>query len=826
MTLHSNDQTTIRQYLLGELSDEAQRQQVEERLLTDDDFFQELEITEDELIDQYLTGALTADERRNFESHFLAAPERQRKLSFARALRKCVEAAAVQTGQQQRSQRSKSEQAPLWVRLLANPYLRSAAACLVLLTSGLVVWRAFFYQSETSKGLLALAQAYQHERPVEARLSALGYAPRPATRGGEPAKVDQTSLARADSLLRAAEHDESGPASLHALGLLDLAEQKFEAATNELKMASEADPQNARLHSDLGAAWLEWGKADRANGETGQSLEAFARSREQLSKALELDGSLLEALFNRALSYEASGLPEEAEADWHKYLEHDPNSQWANEAREHLRSLEQQRSSVQTDAQMLEAFLVARQQGDDEQAWQLVTRSNSSAGNLLTNQLLDSYLKLETQGQHSAAKSKLDALAYLGRLEQARTGDRYTSDLANFYHAVAPVRLATLATARTQMQQGYELFTQSDYEAALTAYGAAKQTFEQERDTSEALFASYRTGHCHVLMLATDKGQTIFADLTTACQSREYKWLLAQCLYESAHIQTALSEYSKAIDYSAQALQLLEQLDDTNGLLKNLVQMAGEYDSLNDGGRSVGYLQRGLFSIVKGYPVPIQGCWELYIAIALNLNARRLYPAALEYQTEALRLDLALNRPLLISRSYVYLSQIYSNLKNYDEAFKNIQLAFATAKSLEGKPAGKEMNANASLQLGDIYHQPRDYDKALAAYNQGIKLYDQELNFKYFTYSAQKRKLLCYEAQGNDAAVEEELKTILPLFDQYRAKITEEGQRESFFDTEQKLYDLAIDFAQTRKANARQAFEYSEDSRVGLARLRKVYGQI
>src|ERR1041384_6033454 len=123
MTLHSNDQTTVRQYLVGEVSDEAQRQQVEERLLTDGDFFQELEITEDELIDQYLTGALTADERRNFESHFLAAPERQRKLSFARALRKCVEAAAVETRQQQRSQRSKSEQAPLWVRLLANPYL-------------------------------------------------------------------------------------------------------------------------------------------------------------------------------------------------------------------------------------------------------------------------------------------------------------------------------------------------------------------------------------------------------------------------------------------------------------------------------------------------------------------------------------------------------------------------------------------------------------------------------------------------------------------------------------------------------------------------------
>src|SRR5205085_6933067 len=194
----------------GELSDEAQRQQVEQRLLTDDDFFQELEISEDELIDQYLTAALTPDERRNFESHFLAATERQRKLGFARALRKYVGEAAAETPQQQTS---KPYQPPVWARLLANPYLRSAAAFLLLLTIGLVVWRAFFYQSETRKGLLALAQAYRQQRPVEARLSALGYAPWLTTRGGEPAKVDQTSLERANSLLSAAAKDESGPAA-------------------------------------------------------------------------------------------------------------------------------------------------------------------------------------------------------------------------------------------------------------------------------------------------------------------------------------------------------------------------------------------------------------------------------------------------------------------------------------------------------------------------------------------------------------------------------------------------------------------------------------
>lgn len=63
---------------------------VEERLLTDDDFYQELLIIEDELIDQYLAGELTDSDKRSFEGHFLMPLERREKLRFARNLNKYV----------------------------------------------------------------------------------------------------------------------------------------------------------------------------------------------------------------------------------------------------------------------------------------------------------------------------------------------------------------------------------------------------------------------------------------------------------------------------------------------------------------------------------------------------------------------------------------------------------------------------------------------------------------------------------------------------------------------------------------------------------------
>jgi hypothetical protein len=76
----------IRRYLLGLLEQDEQRQ-LEERLLSDTEYFEELLVAEDELVDEYIEGALSEGEREKFEHYFLATPERQRKLSFARALK-------------------------------------------------------------------------------------------------------------------------------------------------------------------------------------------------------------------------------------------------------------------------------------------------------------------------------------------------------------------------------------------------------------------------------------------------------------------------------------------------------------------------------------------------------------------------------------------------------------------------------------------------------------------------------------------------------------------------------------------------------------------
>ena len=79
----------IRRYLLGQLPDGA-REEIERDLMAKEEVFAELLIIEDELTDEYISESLSPDERANFETHFLAAPERQDNLLFARALNRYV----------------------------------------------------------------------------------------------------------------------------------------------------------------------------------------------------------------------------------------------------------------------------------------------------------------------------------------------------------------------------------------------------------------------------------------------------------------------------------------------------------------------------------------------------------------------------------------------------------------------------------------------------------------------------------------------------------------------------------------------------------------
>src|SRR6185369_9543993 len=212
------------------------------------------------------------------------------------------------------------------------------------------VWRTVSYESDLEKGLKALNDAYRVQRPVEARVSQLAYAPFDETRGNESPTVNTFELNRAERLLSDAANKRDA-ASYHGLGKFYLLQKDPSKAIEYLEQAQKADTSNPEIYADLGAAYLEKGKRELEEEPTspnaGKGLEDLGRSLEHLKQALELKPDLLEALFNRALVHHQQGLYGLAEADWRSYLEKDPNSAWANEANQRLKLLEEKKQQSQ-----------------------------------------------------------------------------------------------------------------------------------------------------------------------------------------------------------------------------------------------------------------------------------------------------------------------------------------------------------------------------------------------------------------------------------------------------------------------------------------------
>src|SRR5262245_52373460 len=85
MTASELDDQLIIRSLLGEAS-EQEEQQLEERYFNNDDDFELMLAIEEELIDAYVSGDLTARQRERFEKYFLASPRRRQRVAFAQAL--------------------------------------------------------------------------------------------------------------------------------------------------------------------------------------------------------------------------------------------------------------------------------------------------------------------------------------------------------------------------------------------------------------------------------------------------------------------------------------------------------------------------------------------------------------------------------------------------------------------------------------------------------------------------------------------------------------------------------------------------------------------
>lgn len=822
------DEKEIRQYLLGQLG-EAELSRFEERLMTDDGLFEMLRVVEDELIDERAADDLSTEEQARFDTYFLATPERRERLEMARALHDYA-ARRAPVPEEKPALRITNEPAnaipseepsggvvegpprsarvmrlPRW--LSTHPYISLAAAAIILVALGVGLGPRIISWWDMQRGMAALNKAYA-ENPTESRITGLSLPPPSVTRGADSNKIDKVELKRAERYLDDALREHATARSYHAAGCLYLAERDFDEAIKSFEQALRLDAGDARLYSDLGAAWLEKCKTNQPADNGGKTFECLGKSLDYLTRALQLDDGLPEALFDRALCYEYMARPQEARQGWQKYLEKDPNSPWAVEAKHRLLLLEHRSSRSLPDREMLfQQFATAYRTADDASAWEAFRQSRTRTGNMITDRLLDGSLSAFAVEPKEVGRGNLYMLAYAGKLEFQKVGDHFTKDLARFYQRQLVQQHDKTVEARRLLKTAAERIKQSEYEQAAACYSQAQRLFEQTGDEAEAALAGCGIGLAN-LRIAPKQSLIILPSLCRSLESRTYLYLLSQALNGLADAQSSQRNISECLEAGRRGAEVAERIEDLNGILRNWQIAVAVYLQVGKYRESLEWVFRSLDRAQPSAADPLE-VWTFYHQAALDFYWLDLPYAALDFQQAALRLALASGRGLYKSRSYARLGLIYEKLQDQPAAIRNAELALAEGRDVEGEKSRANIVANAALHLADLYRKHGDLKQSLTYYDQAIDSH-AGLGIEIYILEAHRGKLLALLGLPDDTAVEEELKQALPLVEQYRPKILEESNRNSFFDLAQSIYDAAIDFADSRLHQEQLAFDYLE----------------
>lgn len=153
----AGDEERMVRYLLGELPEE-ERDQLEERFFEDEDYFARLAEAEHQLIDRFLRGALTGEDRARFERTYLNEPKRRERVEFARSLRARLVA---------ESGRSRMGLRAAWQEFLASlepaaRYALAGSAAMLVLGGSWLAW-----ENVRLRGQIALTRENMNARIVD-----------------------------------------------------------------------------------------------------------------------------------------------------------------------------------------------------------------------------------------------------------------------------------------------------------------------------------------------------------------------------------------------------------------------------------------------------------------------------------------------------------------------------------------------------------------------------------------------------------------------------------------------------------------------------------
>jgi CHAT domain-containing protein/cytochrome c-type biogenesis protein CcmH/NrfG len=788
---------TVREYLLGRVSDETVLEGLEDMLFTNEEFCSQVALAEDELINDYVFERLNEADEESFRATLTRDPERAFKLELTQALR--ARALALnQTVADQRPSFFDSLKA-----FFRQPQYAGAFAVLLIAAVSLVV---YFGRKENPDQLAELRSIYQQARPTETRLSEFGYAPLAQLRGA-PETAEKNRLRRIEIKLIEAAEEHPSAETHHELGVFYLTQQNYPDAIRELESASKLNGKNARIINDLGAAHFELAKSVPKE----KKLEELAQSLEEFSKATELDGNFLEALFNKSLALQELGLPREAKESWKLYLQKDSSSPWADEARKNLQRLESQQTQ-KTDEQVLSDFLTSYRSHDDSRAQKIHNETKGLLrGVTVPLQLSRRYLLAKQSGHEDEARECIEALTYIGNFEQTQNGDSFFFELANFYANVGANKIEELLQAKKIFPSGQQ-FIGDDYEKARLEFEKSRDIFAQLGDACEAAIAENWAVQILLDVGKVAEGRARLASTIASAEDKRFNILLPFAYYWLGISEFRQSELSRSQKSLKTALRLAEAGNNTFEIQHAEDALVFYYSELGELEPALAHAGRMLPDRELYYRSVNQFLRDQGTLAKLSLKLK-FFSTSLSLSKETLSVvqELWPDRRR-VNDSLLHTAYAAAAREDVAAALLYANESLRIALNRDDNAENTKTTADTYLLLAEVKKQTKDYREALTDYDKALELYGRLPEFTVAAYQIHKGRLFCFQQLNQQENFDVELKTVLAMSEDYRSTIREDSSRQAFFENEQVVFDAAS--ANAIKAHdTRGAFAFVEESK-------------
>lgn len=785
----------LRKYLLGFL-DATQTEEIEKNLVSDEEYFQEIQIVEAEIIQDFVDKKLNREEKKAFEENFIITDERREQINFARALRKCVD----------EKPKTQIEEKPSFFDSLKSFFLSPIPAiCSVLVVVGVSIFVWWNY-SNKSEVLVALNRSQKKERPTAARISDFDYAPKTeGTRGND--KSENLDLVFAKSRATEAVLKNPTAENYHELGRVFLAEKNFDESIKQFEKAVKLNPSIANLNNDLGVALMEKGR-QKDEG----SLELYARANESLEKSLELDKNLKEAYFNRALVIELLNLPNQAKEAWENYLKLDSTSKWADEARERLQKLEANKPISKTKEEILQDFLEAKKANDTEKAWQTLSRNREMiTGKLIPQQLAFLFVDSKTSGDEATAKEALDALGYAGKLEAEKAGDLFWQNLTNYYKNFEDKEITLIKKAQESLIKGYELTIKRDFANSLEEFEKASKNFQEAGNEPQMMISNYYISNCLSYIEKKSVEDEVRRDelakkLLKISIERNYKWLELLVLLRITSIQNEVAQFSSAIKNAEKSYLIAKDTENSYDEQRILVMLASMYSRLGNKKKAIEYSQKIFEKMNEADNSPRQKWRNFFNMTELFFSVKNYSVARLLVKEEVLLAE-QLGDINQLSMSQIHAGIILAKAKDFLEARNSLIKGLQNAEKLPEGKAQKNLIAYSKLKIADLEQELGNFEESVRLYDESFKVN----NSPYFELEVQKGQLRAFVETGNHFELEKQIPKTIQIAEENRLKILEEQQSNGFFHSEISVYETAINWEYER-GNSEDSYNYVERS--------------